>query len=125
MTQFIDKQGKNREKIGRNCPPKHAQWKQGQSGNLNGRPPKHECFTSLLKEEIEKVDPEDKEGRTWKEIIVIATLKLAIKGNATALKEVWDRVDGKQTQSVNMNGTVRRIEDALAALPPPPEANGN
>ncbi|OGQ04166.1 MAG: hypothetical protein A2W61_07950 [Deltaproteobacteria bacterium RIFCSPLOWO2_01_44_7] len=113
----FDKQGRNREKVGKNCPPQHSQWKQGQSGNPNGRPPKHECFTSLLKEEITKIDPQDKEGRTWLEIIVRATLELAIKGNATALKEVWQRVDGRPPQAIDLNTNVRTIEDELADLP--------
>src|SRR5262245_51780822 len=72
----------------------------GQSGNPNGRPPKHDCLTSLLKEELEKVSPADKEGRTWKELIVLATLRLAMKGNAAALREVWQRVDGKVRQVI-------------------------
>ena len=73
----------------------------GVSGNPKGRPPKHDTFTSLLKEEIEKQCPDDASGKTWKECLVIATLKLAIKGNATALKELWDRVDGKVPLRMN------------------------
>jgi len=42
------------------------------------------------------------EGRTWKELIVIATLRLAMKGNAAALREVWDRVDGKVRLDIGM-----------------------
>ena len=116
MARFTDKQGRNREKVGKNCPPKHSQWKPGQSGNVNGRPPKHECFTSLLKEEINKIDPKDKEGRTWMEVIVDATLRLAIKGNPTALKEVWQRVDGKPPQAVDLNANVGGIGAIEAAL---------
>src|SRR5262245_64931630 len=55
---------------------------------------------SNLKEELEKTSPADKEGRTWKELIVLATLKLAMKGNAAALREVWERVDGKVRQVI-------------------------
>ena len=70
-------------------------WKPGQSGNPKGRPPKKDCLTSLLKDELERIDPEDKQKRTWKELVVLATLRLAIKGHPTALKEVWERSDGK------------------------------
>ena len=70
-------------------------WKKGGSGNPKGRPKKADCLTSLLKTEIEKIDPEDREERTHKELIVIATMRLARKGNAAALKEVWERMDGK------------------------------
>ena len=34
--------------------------------------------------------------------MVLATLQLAMKGNATALKEVWDRLDGKVLQTGKM-----------------------
>ena len=70
-------------------------FKPGVSGNPAGRPSKKDCLTSLLKEEIEKINPKDKSNRTWKELIVLATIRLAIAGNSTALKEVWERVDGK------------------------------
>ncbi len=70
-------------------------WKKGQSGNPKGRPKKADCLTSLLKEEIEKIDPDDKENRTHKEMIIVATMRLAKEGNSTALKEVWERMDGK------------------------------
>ncbi len=79
---------------------KATRWKPGQSGNLDGRPPKRECLTSFLKEEIEKVNPEDTEGRTWKELLVLATMQLALKGNRGALKEIWERMDGKVQQAV-------------------------
>lgn len=75
-----------------------TRWKPGQSGNPKGRPPKHESLTSLLKEELDQASPQDKEGRTWKELIVLATLRLAVAGNRTALREVWDRSDGKVTK---------------------------
>ena len=78
-------------------------WKPGQSGNPKGRPPKSICLTSLLKEEINKINPKDRAKRTWAELIVLATIRLAIKGNATALKEVWDRIDGRVQD--------RRIDD--------------
>ncbi len=77
-------------------------WKKGQSGNPKGRPRKADCLTSLLKEEIEKIDPDDQQKRTHKELIVIATMALAKKGNATALKEVWERMDGRTTNKIEI-----------------------
>lgn len=78
-------------------------WKKGHSGNPAGRPKKEDCLTSLLREEIDKIDPEDKGKRTWRELIVVATMRLAIKGNAAALKEVWERLDGKVTDKLDIN----------------------
>ncbi len=86
---------KNRRRL----PPVETRWKKGESGNPKGRPKKQDSLTSLLKEEITKICPADREKRTWKELIVRATLQLAMKGNATALKEVWERLDGKTLQT--------------------------
>src|SRR3990172_12193824 len=90
----------------RPSPPLASRWKKGVSGNPRGRPKKRDSLTSLLKEEIAKICPADREKRTWKELIVRATLQLAMKGNATALKEVWERLDGKvlQTEKVQFGG---------------------
>jgi hypothetical protein len=65
----------------------------------HGRPKKQDSLTTLLKEETAKICPADREKRTWKDLIVRATLQLAMKGNATALKEVWERLDGKTLET--------------------------
>ena len=89
-------------------------WKPGQSGNPKGRPPKQESLTSLLKEELDKISSEDAEGRTWRELIVLATLRLAIVGNKTALKEVWDRSDGRVLKEIEV--TDNRAEPFVAEI---------
>lgn len=75
-----------------------------------GRPKKRESLTSLLKEEIAKICQADREKRTWMELVVRATLQLAMNGNATALKEGWERLDGKvlQTEKVQLSGNEER-----------------
>ena len=95
------------QKNGRPLPPVETRWKKGTSGNPRGRPKKQDCLTQLLREEIQKICPADREKRKWKELIVRATLQLAMKGNATALKEVWERLDGKvlQTEKLQLGGT--------------------
>jgi hypothetical protein len=95
------------KKNGRPLPPTETRWKKGTSGNPRGRPKKQDCLTQLLREEIQKICPADREKRKWKELIVRATLQLAMKGNATALKEVWERLDGKvlQTEKLQLGGT--------------------
>jgi uncharacterized protein DUF5681 len=90
----------------RPLPPAESRWKKGVSGNPRGRPKKQDSLTNLLREEIGKICPADREKRTWKHLIVRATLQLAMKGNATALKEVWERLDGKilQVEKVQFGG---------------------
>ena len=46
-------------------------------------------LADLLRNEIGKASPKDREGRTWGELVVQATILLAMKGNATALKILW------------------------------------
>ena len=95
---------------GRRQPPVGKRWKMGVSGNPRGRPKKKDSLTSLLKDEIRKICPADRQKRTWEELMVFATLQLAMKGNATALKEVWERLEGKmpQTERVQLSGTQGR-----------------
>ena len=70
-------------------------FRKGQSGNPNGRPKNKTSLTALLREEIRKICPEDRQDRSYQELIVTATIRLAMKGNATALALVWERMDGK------------------------------
>src|ERR1035438_3558928 len=88
---------------GRPLPPAAKRWKKGTSGNPRGRPKKQDCLTNLLREEIKKICPADREKRTWKELVVRATLQLAMTGNATAVKEVWERMDGKVLQTERLH----------------------
>src|ERR1035437_6255677 len=100
---MLDKTSERR----RSLPPAECRWKKGVSGNPHGRPKKRDSLTNLLKDEIGQICPADREKRTWKQLIVRATLQLAMKGNATALKEVWERLDGKSLQSgeLQLGGT--------------------
>jgi len=102
-----DTKGKGR----RSPPPVEHRWKKGASGNPRGRPKKRDSLTSLLQEEIKKVCPADRQKRTYEELMVLATLQLAMKGNAVALKEVWERLDGKvlQTERLQLGGADGRL----------------
>jgi hypothetical protein len=96
--QTGQKMGKHQKSIyGRGQNPKSLanlapQFQKGVVANPNGRP--KGSLSELMIKEMDNICPHDKNKRTWRELIVIATIQLAIKGNATALKEVWDRVDG-------------------------------
>src|SRR5262249_45525149 len=67
----------------------------GKSGNPKGRPRNVSSLTALLREKMDQICEYDKQQRTWWEIIVLATLKLAMEGNSSALREVWERLGGK------------------------------
>ena len=100
MKKNPTKTGKNTG-IGYKHPPEQYQFKKGHCANPAGRPSKKDCLTSLLRDEIEKICPTNKQGKTWKELIVIATMAQAVKGNPAALREIWDRMDGKVTQPIS------------------------
>ena len=76
-------------------------WQKGQSGNPNGRPRKKVCLTSHLRDQLsqKRVDWERRDEKTMTKPMAYwvakATITLAIKGNATAINEIWDRIDGR------------------------------
>jgi Family of unknown function (DUF5681) len=100
----LDKQGNNRGDVGRSNPPKHTQWRSGQSGNPNGRPKKEACLTTLLKEELDRAVTDQnlletigaKVGDvTWAQMIAVALIRKAAKGNERAAEIIFDRAEGK------------------------------
>ena len=75
-------------------------WRPGESGNPKGRPPRHECITSLLKEAMDKKCPSDKQKRTWAEVLTEKLLKMARSGDIAALRMIYEYVDGKPKQEI-------------------------
>jgi Family of unknown function (DUF5681) len=70
-------------------------FEKGKSGNPKGRPRNVSSLTVILRKKIAQICEYDKQQRTWQEMIVLATLKLAMEGNSSALREVWDRLGGQ------------------------------
>jgi hypothetical protein len=68
-------------------------WKPGVSGNPNGRPPKGQALTDVLRE---KADAQE---------IADQLLAMARDGDLGALKYIYDRIDGKPRESVDMSHT--------------------
>jgi len=79
-------------------------WKKGQSGNPNGAPRKEDSLNNLLRERLEDIDPDQE--RPNKDIIADALVTLAKEGNLAAIERVWDRVEGKPHQSMDITGNV-------------------
>jgi hypothetical protein len=110
-----EKQGENRE-VGNCKPPKDKQFKPGRSGNPKGRGKGNVSLKKLLQQKLKEVARQDKEGRKYAELIVEATILQAMKGNGAALKMVWETIEGKITQPVEVDMTVRSHEEALSEL---------
>lgn len=76
----------------------------GEVRNPNGRPKRFKLLTMIMNKQMDEKCEFDKKGRTWAEVIVAATMQLAIKGHTGALKEVWERSEGKMKQSFMLEG---------------------
>lgn len=88
-TNQPDKQKKNRVP--------EAAWKPGQSGNPNGRPPKGHSITDTIKDMMNET-PEIKKALGTK------VIEYALKGDMTAMKMLWQYMDGMPTQVNEITG---------------------
>jgi hypothetical protein len=92
-------------------------WKPGQSGNPRGRPK-----TRTLSEELRARLKEQYPGRsdaTYGRMVAHKLVDLAIDGEIAAIREVFDRTEGKPKQVVDVNVEERKremVEDAIARL---------
>ena len=84
------------------------------SRNPAGRPTKDLSLTSLLKVEIQKIPKGEKEGRTWREILVQAWIVGALK-NPLLFRELLERLDGKVKQPVSLSLDFRAEAERVAS----------
>jgi hypothetical protein len=82
---------------GGNVPPPEHRFQPGHPGGP-GRPPKGK-LTRLMEEELEKIDPQ---GKSEALKLIQSIIKRAKAGNATLVKEVLERIEGKVTQPVEV-----------------------
>jgi len=80
-------------------------FKKGQSGNPKGRPRKEACITTVLQSRMGVVPLVEINGKvntkTWAELIADSLLMNAYKGNAAAMHELMDRIEGKVAQPIS------------------------
>jgi hypothetical protein len=93
------KNGKKPKLVGRRkLPPEDKRWKKGISGNPRGRPKKEDCLTDELRQLSAEICAADPKRRTWGKLLAYATMQLAVKGHPVALRETWERLEGKVPQ---------------------------
>ena len=78
-------------------PPKEAQFKKGQSGNPKGRPKLPD-----IKDLMDKVMGEEKDGMTAAEAILKKLRAMASQGNLKAAEILLDRGYGKAKQQMDV-----------------------
>lgn len=76
-------------------------FSKGKSGNPQGRPKKGETLTDLLREKIETTKTA-KGKLTRKDKIIEKLIALAEGGDLSALKYLFDRIDGRPKESIEL-----------------------
>lgn len=80
-------------------PKVSTSFKPGQSGNPNGRPPKGHSITETIKAMMTE-KPEIKKALGAK------ILEMAMKGDITAMKTLWNYIDGMPKQGLEFDGNM-------------------
>lgn len=76
-------------------------FSKGESGNIAGRP-RLTKLTDALRQQIAEANPDAPE-ETIAEQIAQTLIKLAIAGDVQAIKEVFDRCEGKAKQAIDLD----------------------
>ncbi len=110
-------------------PKEDTQWKPGQSGNPNGRPPKAWTMSSLIEEALEEV--EEKTGKSFKSLVAKRLAHMAVGGDIQAIKEINNRMDGKPVQRqilagdeenpirIDSSGILEKVYGSVKSSSPP------
>lgn len=70
--------------IGYGKPPKHSQFKKGQSGNSKGRPKKRKSIQELIQEELDTEITVSGKTMTKAKAVAVSLVNDSIKGKASA-----------------------------------------
>lgn len=77
-------------------------WQKGQSGNPAGRP-KSALLSDALRKQLAETD---KDGKSVAEKVAAALIQKAKGGDVQAIREVFDRAEGKAQQSIDVEMNV-------------------
>ncbi len=102
-----DDQKQNYE-VGKGKPPKHTQWKKGESGNPSGKKKKEETLRdklkSLLKEEVVLKQNGSPVTMQQDDAMLLAQVRKAInKGDTSAFKTIFEITESKSTEGTVPN----------------------
>lgn len=116
-TSVVNTQEKQEKNIGH-------RWQPGESGNPNGRPKKGHSITETIKAMMDE-RPEIKRALAAK------VLQMANEGDITAMKTIWNYLDGMPTQKQEITAdvfSVTRQNDTsqhVRSDEPAPETTGS
>jgi hypothetical protein len=75
-------------------------WKEGVSGNPVGKPKGVRHLSTLLKEALLKEGGDSE--------LVKTLIKKAIEGNDRSIQEIFDRLEGKPQQAIDLNANIEK-----------------
>jgi hypothetical protein len=78
--------------------------------NRDGRPPKGQTMTDIMREILEEDLPS---GKKRKEALVRKVLELAYEGNETMIKMAWNYLDGMPKQSLDMTSGGEKLGNLI------------
>jgi hypothetical protein len=85
--------------VGKGKPPKHSQFKKGQSGNPGGRPRKSRNMTSIVEDELSQKVKISENGRT----------RLLTKRQLVVKRLVADSIAGKPRSTILLIGLMEKV----------------
>jgi len=77
-------------------------FKPGVSGNPNGRPKKENCVSDLLRSKGDELQPD---GKTKLQAVIDTLYDRANEGELKAIDMIFDRLEGKPAQKVEVEET--------------------
>lgn len=83
-------------------------FKKGVSGNPAGRPIGSCSLTTLLKEHLQQIDKRGK--RRYDELLIQAITKRALKGDMRAVELIFDRTEGRTTETIRHEGMLGLVQ---------------
>lgn len=91
------------DKVGYRNPPKHSQFKQGQSGNPGGLPKGTPKVSIALMKLLAEDASNEFAPKSRAEKIAWALYQKAVGGDVAAIREISDRTEGKSPATLNVN----------------------
>jgi len=97
----MESKSNNKQKTGRNPPPKESQFPPGKTGNPNGRPKGTRNRSTIVREWLEAIYSKTNpisgktESLSIQDHMVISLIGKALKGDVQAFKELMDSGHGK------------------------------
>jgi len=89
--EVLDKQRTNREISNANLKP----CKPGETHNPAGRPPNKRFLSEIARKLLQEARKGDLDNKTTDELVVLALVKEALKGNTKAIEMLHDWTEGK------------------------------